>query len=68
MVTEDEVGTGEMHEMDTRQPSVKSDASEASSVAPGQPESASFDLQQLIAQFDGVVSISDFSLTSQYKF
>ena len=55
IVTEEEVGTSKMHEMNIRQPPVKSDAGKASSVPTDQ--STSFDLQQLISQLEGVVSI-----------
>ena len=56
MVTEEEVGTSEMHEMNIRQTPVESDASEPSSV-PTDQSSTSFDLQQLTPQLEGVVSI-----------
>ena len=59
MVTEEEVGTSEMHEMNIRQTPVESDAGEASSV-PIDQSSASIDLQQLPPQLEGVVSIPRF--------
>jgi len=55
MVAEEEVGTSEMHEMNTRQTLVESDAGEESSVPTDQ--STFFDLQQLPPQLEGVVSI-----------
>ena len=58
MVAGEEVGTSEMHEMNTRQTLVESDAGEGPSVPTNQ--STSFDLQQLPPQLEGVVSIFSF--------
>ena len=59
MVTEEEVGTSEMHEMNMiRQPPVESGAGEAGegSSVPTDQNTPS-DLQQVIPQLEGVVSI-----------
>jgi hypothetical protein len=55
MVLEEDVGTSKMHEMGIRRPQAKND-SDAGQAAPPVPadENASFDVQQLVSQFECV--------------